>query len=241
MDIEGTTSSISFVYDVMFPFVRRELDAFLDRQWGQQELAAACDRIAQDAGYPSLDSWSAGRDDQGQLSLVRDEVLRLMAADTKATGLKQLQGLIWRAGFESGELRAHLYDDVVPALERWQEAGLDLRVYSSGSVAAQRLFFGHTICGDLLGYFRGHYDTTVGAKTETESYSRIVSDFGLSPADVLFVSDVVSELDAAKSAGLQTLLSTRPGNPATDHGGHPAASSFDEIVVTDARTPLGDS
>jgi len=143
-----------------------------------------------------------------------------MDGDVKATGLKQLQGLIWRSGFESGELRAHVYDDVPPALEAWRGAGIDVRIYSSGSVAAQVLFFGHTVAGDLRPLLNGHYDTTTGSKQEPASYLQIADAFGLPPAEILFLSDVTAELAAARQAGLQTALCLRPGNaePPADHG-----------------------
>lgn len=232
LDIEGTTSSIRFVYDEMFPFVLRELDGFLKTNWGSAEVHDACETIARDAGFDSLDQWQS-EDDQKRSpeQLVHDEVLRLMTGDVKATGLKQLQGLIWRAGFESGELRAHVYDDVPPALRRWCDAGRDVRIYSSGSIAAQHLFFGHTMAGDLRQCFRGHYDTTTGPKKESTSYQTIAHEFSLPPAEILFLSDVPAELDAARLAGLQTALCRRPGNAAVppDHG-HPEISKFDEIV-----------
>ena len=142
LDIEGTTSSIRFVYDVMFPFVRRELDAFLTEHWDDEAVAAACQQIALDAGHESLSAWSSDDDAQKQADLVRGEVIRLMDHDVKATGLKSLQGLIWRSGFESGEMVAHVYDDVAPALLQWKQANLDIRIYSSGSIGAQKLFFG---------------------------------------------------------------------------------------------------
>lgn len=223
LDIEGTTSSISFVYDVMFPFVRRELDAYLTNHWGGPELTAACEAIARDAGKTSL---SASRDS------IQAEVIRLMDGDVKATGLKQLQGLIWDAGFKSGEMKAHVYDDVPPAIAAWNSAGLDVRIYSSGSVQAQKLFFGHTIAGNLLPLFRGHYDTTTGPKREAASYTAIAAAFGLSPSEILFLSDVPAELDAARQAGLQTGLVIRPGNASVkpDHG-HPEIRSFAEVKI----------
>src|SRR4051812_28902629 len=156
----------------MFPFVRRELEGYLRRNWGKAPLAAACDTIAKEAGRPEIAS---------SPDLVKSEVLRLMDADIKSTGLKALQGLIWEAGFESGELKAHVYDDVPPSLAAWKAAGLDMRIYSSGSIQAQKLFFGHTTAGNLLPFFRGHYDTTTGPKKEAASYASIASAFGLSP------------------------------------------------------------
>ena len=225
LDIEGTTSSISFVYDVMFPFVRRELEAYLARHWGESELATACEAIARDAGNPSLAS------SQEQ---VKAEVIRLMDGDVKATGLKQLQGLIWDAGFKSGEMKAHVYDDVPPSIAAWNSAGLDVRIYSSGSVQAQKLFFGHSIAGNLLPLFRGHYDTTTGPKRESSSYTAIAAAFALPPREILFLSDVPAELDAAKQAGLQTGLVLRPGNaPVKPDHGHPEIRSFAEVRISE--------
>lgn len=235
LDIEGTTSSVSFVYDVMFPFVRRELTIYLKDHWQQPEVQAACEQIARDAGHESLlamCSAASARDDWQAQHLVEREVLSLMDRDVKATGLKQLQGLIWQAGFESGELLAHVYDDVPPAIKAWNAAGKDVRIYSSGSIQAQKLFFGHTVAGNLLDQFRGHYDTTTGPKKEAESYRKIAADMQLSPVEVLFASDVVAELDAARAAGMKTVLVIRPGN-ATQQPAPPHATiaSFAELDV----------
>jgi enolase-phosphatase E1 len=153
-----------------------------------------------------------------------------MDQDAKTTGLKQLQGLIWENGFESGELKAHLFDDVPQSLALWNMAGIDVRIYSSGSIHSQKLFFGHTTQGDLLHLLKGHYDTTTGPKRESESYTRIAAGFGLPPADVLFLSDVVAELDAARAAGMQTALVIRPGNaPAAAGHGHPELTTFTDV------------
>jgi len=231
LDIEGTTSSISFVYDVMFPYVRRELDGYLRQHWESESLQPTCELIARDAGKDSLASWLAGAQDVSQQqTLVREEVIRLMDADLKATGLKQLQGLIWRSGFESGEMRAHVYDDVPPALQRWCDAGINVRIYSSGSIAAQKLFFRHTTAGDQLHRFKGHYDTTTGPKQEAASYVKIADDFGLPPSDILFISDVVGELQAAQDAGFQVVLASRPGNPdPPSNQDYEVIHSFDQI------------
>lgn len=240
LDIEGTTSSIGFVYDAMFPFVRRELDGYLERQWDGADLAAAREQIARDAGHAAWSAWSGTCMPDLQRQLVRDEVLALMDRDAKATGLKQLQGLIWEAGFRSGELRAHLFDDVAPALRAWRAEGREIRIYSSGSIAAQRLFFGHTIVGDLLPLLGGHYDTTIGGKKEPDSYRRIVADWGVAASDVLFLSDVVAELDAARAAGLQTGLVMRPGNAVAAPGHpHPTISDFAVLGESCGRNTRG--
>jgi enolase-phosphatase E1 len=235
LDIEGTTSSISFVYDVMFPYVRKHLTFEVFSNWMEPEYIEAFHALARDAGHESLDAWlkteNLTRDNPLRAAeVVCKEVTRLMDSDAKTTGLKQLQGLIWQSGFESGELKAHVYDDVPPALAAWQAASKDIRIYSSGSIQAQKLFFGHTFAGNLLPLFRGHYDTTTGPKKEAASYQRIVADFGLPPADILFLSDVVAELDAARAAGMQTALVIRPGNAQAPAGHtHPILESFEQL------------
>ncbi len=236
LDIEGTTSSVSFVYDVMFPFARRELEAYLENAWRTPECQAAGEQIARDAGYESLAAYAAYNgnvgDDDAKRRAVRDEVVRLMDGDVKATGLKQLQGLIWERGFQSGELLAHVYDDVPPALLRWNGSGLDVRIYSSGSIQAPKLFFGHTEFGNVLAQFRGHYDTTTGSKREAASYTAIVAAFELQPSDIVFLSDVTAELDAARSGGMQTVLVVRPDNQPVEPGhGHKVISSFAQLEI----------
>src|SRR5262245_43368084 len=235
LDIEGTTSSISFVYDVMFPYVRKHLTFEVFSNWMEPEYIEAFHAIARDAGHESLDAWlkKEGLTRENPLraaEIVCKEVTRLMDTDVKATGLKQLQGLIWQSGFEGGELKAHVYEDVPPALAAWQAAGNDVRIYSSGSVQAQKLFFGHTIAGDLVPHFRAHYDTTTGPKREASSYLTIAKDFGLPPGEILFLSDVAVELDAARAAGMQTGLVVRPGNAAAPAGHtHPVIESFERL------------
>jgi enolase-phosphatase E1 len=235
LDIEGTTSSISFVYDVMFPYVRKHLSFEVFANWLEPAYIEAFHAIARDAGHESLDAWLKSLDLTRENPLraadvICKEVTRLMDSDAKTTGLKQLQGLIWQSGFESGELKAHVYDDVPPALAAWNAAGLDVRIYSSGSVQAQQLFFGHTIAGNLLPHFRGHYDTATGPKKEAESYRKIATDFQTSAADIVFYSDVVAELDAARIAGMQTVLVIRPGNaPAPADHGHRTTESFGQL------------
>jgi enolase-phosphatase E1 len=231
LDVEGTTSSVRFVYDVLFPYARQELAAFLAAHWDEADVMHARELIARDAGAPSFAARAGGEVGEAGRRRVIAEVERLMDADAKATGLKELQGLIWRTGFESGLLRAHVYADVPPALAAWTTAGKDVRIYSSGSVAAQRLFFGHTEAGDLTRFLRGHYDTTTGPKREPASYAKIVGDMGLPAERVLFLSDVTAELDAARTAGLQTCLVVRPGNaPAPAEHGHAVVTDFGQVV-----------
>lgn len=229
LDIEGTTSSISFVYDVMFPYVRENLNSYLAGNWTSEPLQACLPLLAADTERdPS--KWLEGLDENAQQDEVAKTVIGMMDNDIKATGLKQLQGLIWKDGFHNGQLVAHLYDDVAAAIQSWVDSEIDVRIYSSGSIGAQKLFFGHTVAGDLLDQFRGHYDTTTGPKREKQSYEAIAAEFSCTPEEILFVSDVTEELSAAKEAGLQTALSIRPGNkPVGDDHGFDAIQSFAEI------------
>jgi enolase-phosphatase E1 len=217
LDIEGTTSSVQFVYEVLFPFARRELHDFLSRRWGDADVARACEMM------PGNNTTQEG---------VAAEAIRLMDGDVKATGLKELQGLIWQEGYAAGRLTSHVYPDVAPALRRWAEQGLDLRIFSSGSVAAQKVFFAHTDAGDLLPLFHGHYDTTTGPKREAESYRRIAADMKLPTTAILFLSDVLAELDAAAEAGMRTGLVVRPGNaPVTAGHAHPVMTDFGQVYL----------
>jgi enolase-phosphatase E1 len=230
LDIEGTTTPISFVYDVLFPFARRHLREFLKDHRNSPGVADAvvglelewADDVAK-GNAPPL--WS-------EINLA-GYVEWLMDLDRKSPALKSLQGLIWERGYGSGELTSEIFADVGPALERWRGAGLRVAIYSSGSVLAQRLLFGHTPAGDLTPLLTGFFDTAVGPKTAADSYRAIAVALDCPPARLLFVSDVVVELNAAHAAGCRTTLAVRPGNPpqpsAPDGG---AIRSFNEIVIT---------
>ncbi|PQO35898.1 acireductone synthase [Bremerella cremea] len=233
LDIEGTTSSVSFVYDVMFPFVLRELDKYLECAWNSPELAPVLDQIAQDAGSETFLAWTSDLSvESARRERVAAEIRRLMANDIKATGLKQLQGMIWKDGFERGELVAEVYQDVPVALDAWTTAGLRVYIYSSGSIAAQKLFFGHSEVGNLLNYFSGHFDTTTGPKKEVLSYVTIASAIGEASEKILFISDITAELDAAREAGMATRLSIRPGNKPVEEGhGHEPIASFAQVSL----------
>jgi enolase-phosphatase E1 len=227
LDVEGTTSSIAFVYDVLFEYAKKQVATFLDTHRNDPAVLELAAGITAAAGAP-LDI-SAITVDPTRAALA---AIDLMNKDMKVTPLKTLQGMIWRSGFESGQLVAHVFDDVPPALAAWADSGLDVRIYSSGSIEAQRLFFRHTAFGDLTEYLRGHYDTTTGPKREAASYTAIAADMGLEPRQILFVSDVGPELDAARAAGMQTVLAVRPGNrePGSIFD-HPSVTSFAEIVT----------
>ncbi|MBR0648191.1 acireductone synthase [Roseomonas terrae] len=201
-DIEGTTSAIAFVKETLFPFAEAELDAFLDAHEEEPEVAAVMAEVREIASQQEP----------------RSTLRMWMAEDAKVTPLKTLQGLIWRAGYLDGRLTSHLYPDVPPCLRAWSKAGLRLAVYSSGSVAAQKLLFGHTGAGDLTPLFAGFFDTKVGGKREAASYATIAAGLYLPATTILFLSDIAEELDAAAAVGLQTcqLVREADGTQATD-------------------------
>ena len=152
-----------------------------------------------------------------------------MERDRKSTALKSMQGKIWEEGYRSGDLRSEVYPDVPPALERWRREGIDLAIFSSGSVQAQRSLFRNTAAGDLTRFISAYFDTTTGPKTEPRSYAAIAAALGRSPSNMLFLSDVHAELDAARIAGMQTTLCVRtPGAEATG-GGHQVIHAFDQL------------
>jgi enolase-phosphatase E1 len=227
LDVEGTTSSIAFVYDVLFEYAKKQVGTFLDAHRSEPTVLELAAGITAAAGAP-LDAAAIAADSTRAALAAID----LMNKDMKVTPLKTLQGMIWRNGFESGQLVAHVFGDVPPALAAWADSGLDVRIYSSGSIEAQQLFFRHTAFGDLTPMLHGHYDTTTGPKREATSYTAIAADMELEPRQILFVSDIGPELDAARTAGMQTVLAVRPGN--REPGGvfeHASVTSFAEIVT----------
>jgi enolase-phosphatase E1 len=219
LDIEGTTTSISFVYDVLFPYVRKELRAFLRDEWESPDVKAARTMLVAEG--------TLAADDLETVAAFAD---RLMDEDRKSPGLKLLQGRIAERGYRAGALRGHVFDDVVPAIRRWRAAGKRVAIYSSGSELAQRLLFSTTAAGDLTPEFDAFFDTRVGAKVEASSYAAIANALGAAPEEILFVSDSLAELRAARAAGLATTLAVRPGNaPVTNREGHATIDSFEKI------------
>jgi enolase-phosphatase E1 len=214
LDIEGTTSRIAFVRDTLFPYARARLPALLAERADDPEVAAELAAIARRA--PGEDPLSV--------------LLGWMDQDAKETPLKELQGLLWREGYASGELRGDLYPDVAPELRRWAAAGIRLYVYSSGSVAAQKLIFGHSVAGDLTPLLSGFFDTRIGPKRAPASYQAIAQSIGLPPARLLFLSDVAEELDAARTSGLQTCQLVRPEDATIPSGRHPVARDFSNLI-----------
>ncbi len=227
LDIEGTTTSISFVYDVLFPYAAARLDEYCSRPDPEPELAEALARLR--AEYEAEGPKGA---DLPPFANGAPYARRLMAEDRKSTGLKLLQGLIWEEGYRTGALRSHVFPDVPPALEAWHAARIRLRVFSSGSVRAQKLLFSHTDYGDLTPCFEGFHDTTTGPKREAASYAAIAAAYNLPAREILFLSDVREELDAASAAGMRTGLLVRPGNRPAEAGGHDVYGNFSELRTT---------
>jgi len=219
-DIEGTTSSISFVKETLFPYARRRLPAFIETHADDTTVRHWLHEAAKEAGIVSAE---------------KNEIIALLQRwideDRKSTALKALQGLIWEEGYRNGEYTAHVYPDAVPALEKWKKQGVDLYVYSSGSIAAQKLFFGFCDAGDVTALFSGYFDTETGPKRERISYERIAHAIGVAPDQVLFLSDVVEELDAARAAGMRTTLLARAPATCPTHGTHPCVTHFSAIEV----------
>lgn len=220
IDIEGTVGSIAFVRDVLFPYASARLDAYVEAHLDDPAVREILDRTAQESG--------ASRDDLGALLAALHEWSN---RDVKIFPLKQLQGLIWVEGFRSAGIRGHLYPDAIDALHRFHDAGVALYIYSSGSVAAQKLLFGHSVGGDLLPLFSGFYDTTIGNKRERASYERIVREAGLAPSEAIFFSDNEAELDAAHEAGVQTVQLARPEDGTVPTTRHACVESFYEVEL----------
>lgn len=216
VDIEGTVGSIRFVKDVLFPFARSRLRGFVLANQTQPDVARQLEAIKAETGVADV---------EGQI----EQLERWSDADRKATPLKALQGMVWAGGYASGELVAHLYDDAVAALKRWADARMPVYVYSSGSVAAQKLYFAHTAAGDLTACLAGYFDTTTGPKQQAESYRRIALTIGRPAAQLLFLSDIAAELEAAAEAGFQAVQLRR--EPLARDFFEPWIVTFDELSI----------
>ena len=192
LDIEGTVGDIAFVRDVLFPYARKRLSETLRMRWSDPAIANIVAEASTAAGKPLTSSDAA-----------TEQFAAWMAEDRKITPLKTLQGIIWRGGYVSGELKAHLYPDAIEAIDAWRKNGLRIFIYSSGSIEAQKLYFAHSVAGDLSGVIENYFDTTTGPKAEPASYTKIAQSIGLAPNDILFLSDAPAETTAATTAGLQ--------------------------------------
>ena len=229
LDIEGTTTSISFVYDVLFPYARQHVREFLQNHAGNAPVREALARlreqhtadVAQGLSPPAV---------RADVDTVIVYVNWLMDRDSKAEPLKALQGMIWEEGYRRSEVHGHIYTDVPVAFERWHQEGKIIAIFSSGSVLAQKLLFGATTAGNLTPFITEYFDTTTGPKRQAESYRKIARSLSLAPEQIVFVSDVVEELDAAAAAEMNTLLCVRPGNHPQPPSQHALIHSFDEMA-----------
>jgi len=215
-DIEGTTSSVSFVHDVLFPFAAEHLPGFVTENREEPAVAEQLDAVAAKSGVDRQDV-------EGLVEVLQQWIRE----DRKETSLKALQGMVWEQGYQQGELKGHIYPDAADYLQRWHDRGLRLFVYSSGSVKAQKLIFGFTTEGDFTPFFSGYFDTRIGGKKDADSYRNILKELGVEPGTVLFLSDVEAELEAAEAAGMKTAWLVREGElPDT---GRFVARDFSEV------------
>ena len=214
-DIEGTTSAVSFVFDVLVPYAAKHLPEFVRQNAGRADVAEQLDAVRRDSDEPQAD-----------VERVIEILLGWIAEDRKATPLKAIQGMVWEQGYQAGQLKGHVYPDAVDALKRWHQDGFQLFVYSSGSIQAQKLIFGCSEAGDLSPLFSGYFDTTSGPKREAQSYQRITQAIGVAAGEILFLSDIVEELDAARTAGMATCGLAREGG---ELAGHVTVDSFGKI------------
>ena len=235
LDIEGTTTPITFVYDVLFPYARERVAEFLsnnlDNPEVQRDLELLREQAQEDAAGDFPNAPQVPADAAGN-ALVEAAVANIhwqMDADRKTTALKSLQGKIWKDGYAAGTLVASVYPDVFDALERWQSLETPVYIYSSGSIAAQKLLFGHTEKGDLRPQLAGYFDTTTGPKKNAQSYLDIAHLIHQAPEDVVFVTDNLDEANAAADAGMQTRIALRPGNTPLPEHDHPTLTSFDTL------------
>jgi enolase-phosphatase E1 len=242
LDIEGTTTPIAFVHEVLFPYARSQVGNYLATHFESPDtrvdLAKLREEHAMDVKQglrpPPLRGENRHEQEEESPDVEVDSFLPyihwLIDRDRKSTALKSLQGKLWRQGYLDGTLEAPIFEDVAPTLARWQRAGLKISIFSSGSSLAQQLLFAHTEAGDLTRFIDHYFDTTNGPKTAMESYQQIASTLSLPAHEILFISDVSDELDAARSAGMETLLCIRPGNrPQGFTGQHQIAHSFEDI------------
>jgi enolase-phosphatase E1 len=220
MDIEGTTTAVSFVFDVLFPYFRENIQSIAARA-EEPEIAA----ILQQVQDLALAETGESLDQAGAIA----QLHQWSVEDRKVAPLKAMQGFLWEEGYKKGDFRGHVYPDVLPKLQQWQAQGLKLGIYSSGSVKAQKLLFGYSDYGDLTGYFDYFFDLKVGGKREVQSYQAIAQITNITPSEILFLSDIPAELAAAAQAGYQAIQLVRPGTtPSADYS---QCSDFSALVI----------
>ena len=233
LDIEGTTTPIAFVTQVLYPHARSHLRSYLYRHGDSPQYLPLMatfreeHRVDEAAGEPVLPWAPAGVDSRPSVQAYAEW---LMDRDRKSPALKELQGYIWEEGYQRRELVGQVFEDVPRALNRWRREGVRLGIFSSGAVMAQRWLFRCSSAGDLSTFVHWYFDTHAGSKQAPESYRRIAEEVGELPPDVLFVSDMVAELDAARKAGMGTILIVRPGNVPQPPNDYRVVHSLDEIT-----------
>jgi enolase-phosphatase E1 len=240
LDIEGTTCPVQFVSEVLFPYTQANLLAFLTSHQSEQPIRRLLQEV-QDALLEDPSPIAVALRSQGShgLDTLCNYLDWLIRTDRKSTPLKDLQGRIWDEGYQRGDLIAPLFGDVPRALERWQNQGMKLSVYSSGSVQAQKLLYSHTQSGDLSPVFSHWFDTRTGAKNDPESYQSIAATLQTQPEKILFISDGIAELVAAEQAGMAVIFSLRPGNPQRDSQHFRVIENFDALDFPTKKPPQG--
>lgn len=210
LDIEGTTTPIDFVHKTLFPFAKEKTGDYVKDHLA--ELNAEITQLEVEY-HRDFTNQIYGRNFDAKIPESIAEYLKfLIEVDRKSTPLKSIQGKIWQAGYESGELKSVMFEDVPRAFERWYQKGKTIAIYSSGSVLAQKLIFKHSNFGDLSRYISAYFDTNIGHKRERQSYENIAEKMQNRKQEILFISDVLEELEAAHSTGLESILSDRKGN-----------------------------
>ncbi|HBH74382.1 MAG TPA: acireductone synthase [Synechococcales bacterium UBA10510] len=230
LDIEGTTCPVSYVSNTLFPYASNSVDQYLQSNCQHTEVKALIEAIGQN-WQTDADASAAGLAFNPKAEITT-YIKWLIQNDRKLTPLKQLQGLIWKQGYAAGELQAPLFEDVPAALHRWWLQGLTLAVYSSGSIGAQQLLYGHSNAGDIKHFFSYWFDTNVGGKQQAQSYSKIAEMMNVAPGLVLFISDVKAELEAAEAAGMHVLFSYRSDNPQRDAGGFAKIHQYSLLQIS---------
>jgi enolase-phosphatase E1 len=218
-DIEGTTTSVAFVYEVLFPYAKEHIPSYIKNHSQQIDVIEQLQLINIEVGKSLL------------INEAIEQLLQWMDEDKKVTPLKNLQGMIWEDGYKTNRFQGHVYDDVPANIKKWHDTGIPVSIYSSGSIKAQKLLFSHSIAGDLTPWLSGYFDTTIGAKKDHQSYLKIANEINKSPTEILFLSDITEELDAASQSGMQTVLLTRNKNDNSLQPGHIFAENFNQIQI----------
>ncbi|XP_053559331.1 enolase-phosphatase E1 [Bombina bombina] len=246
LDIEGTTTPITFVKDILFPYIKDNVKTYLQEHWDKEECQEDVSQLRKQAekdihlnGNVPIPCLSEDKADlEKMIQAVVDNVHWQMSLDRKTTALKQLQGHMWRLAYVTGEVKGEVYEDIVPAIKTWRAAGMKVYIYSSGSIEAQKLLFGYSMEGNLSELLDGHFDTTIGHKVESESYRNIAKNIGCCPNNILFLTDITKEAKAAEEAGMHVAVVVRSGNAALtdeDKSSYAFITSFSQIILNSEK------